>query len=92
MRKDLRGSNHNDSTVKKLIDDPEVKMAHVRQAIENALTLTDDRKLKGWVAVAVWEDEDGREIETVVGDGHSTHIEQKGFLHSGVWVNAHVDA
>jgi hypothetical protein len=99
---DLRGSNHNDPTAKKLMADPAVKaalesatrseMGRVREMIESALKTTDDRKLKGWVAVAVWEDENGHERETVLGDGHSTNIQQKGFLHSGVWVNAHVDA
>ena len=100
MGRDLRGSNHSDPTVQKLVNDPAMKsaldahskMEGAREVIGSILEATDDRKLKGWVTVAVWEGEDGQECETVIGDGHSTHIQQKGYLHSGVWVNAHADA
>jgi hypothetical protein len=99
VRKELRGSNHNDPTVEKLVGDPAVKSAldarskmdGARGVIQSVLETTDDRKLKGWVTVAVWEDESGKESETVLGDGYSTHIQQKGYLHSGVWVNAHAE-
>ncbi len=102
MGKELRGSNHSDATVDKLVADPAVKAAidahaatamdRAKETIESALKATDDRKLKGWVVVAAWEDAEGTEHETVMGDSHSTNIQQKGYLHSGVWVNAHVDA
>ena len=62
-----------------------------RQSVGEAIAATDDRKLKGWVAVAVWEDADGSECETVMADDHSTNLELKGYLHDGVWMAAHTD-
>jgi hypothetical protein len=67
-------------------------MDGAKAIIESVLETTDDRKLKGWVVVAAWQDPDGTESETVIGDAHSTPIQQKGFLHSGVWVAAHQDS
>jgi hypothetical protein len=68
-----------------------LKLEAAKDTIAAALSSTDDRTLKGWVAVACWEDESGRVSQSVVGDGHSTSLETKGLLHSAVWTVAHND-
>ena len=62
-----------------------------KQSVGEAIAATDDRKLKAWVAVAVWEEADGSECETVMADDHSTNLELKAYLHDGVWMAAHTD-
>lgn len=46
-------------------------------------------ELVGWAAVAVRRLEDGATETYVCGDGASTDLEIKGYLHSAVWEAAH---
>ena len=48
------------------------------------------RKLKECVAVMIWEEEDGTETVSVVGDPEITELEVKGVLHDAVYAVAHV--
>ena len=48
------------------------------------------RKLKECVAVMVWEEEDGTETISVVGDPGITDLGVKGVLHDAVYAVAHV--
>lgn len=49
------------------------------------------RKLKGCVAVLVWEEPDGSERTEVVGSGASSSLHLKGLLHDGIYLLAHKD-
>lgn len=94
-----RGDNRNDPIAQKVMEVPAVKEiaeAHHGEAYDRhheeigaAISACDGRRLKGWVAVAVWEDADGMEGETLYADGDSTSLELKGYLHDGVWMAAH---
>lgn len=94
-----RGDNRNDPLAQKVMDNPAVKEiaeAHHGETYDRhheeigaAIDQSDGRRLKGWVAVAVWEDVDGTEGETLFADGDSTSLELKGYLHDGVWMAAH---
>jgi tRNA threonylcarbamoyladenosine modification (KEOPS) complex Pcc1 subunit len=96
---ELRGSVHSDSTARKLADEPAMraameemsssKLEMARDKIHNAIDATDGRTLKGWVAVACWEDEAGVVGQSVIEDIDSTPIQTKGMLHSAVWSVAH---
>ena len=95
----LRGDNRNDPVRESLQNDPGIQTVlekrwpardeTMEQAVCDAIQSMDERKLCGWVAVAVWENEDGTTSHMVVGDGHSSPLELKGFLHDGVWEAAH---
>jgi len=97
---ELRRNDRNDPVVTSLADDPMVIEAlnqrtqtqrkSMRTAIQAAFE-TEPKRLKGWVAVAIWEDEDGRSTQTVVSDDHSTTLEIKGMLHDAVWNAAHAE-
>ena len=95
---DLRGDNRNDPIALAVAADPEIATAianarheKMQRSVSQALQATDDRKLAGWVAVAVWEDETGQIDHSVVGDQNSSFLELKGYLHDGVWAAAHTD-
>lgn len=95
----FRGDNRNDPIVESLTNDPGIQTVLEKQwpshdevmqeKVREAIQCMDGRKLCGWVAVAVWENEDGTTSHSVVGDGHSSPLELKGFLHDGVWEAAH---
>lgn len=95
----LRRDNRNDPVARAVAEDPGIKAAlearraaqqqKMQQAVCDAIQATDERKLTAWVAVAVWEDGDGRLCQTVIGDDHSSALELKGYLHDGVWTAAH---
>lgn len=95
----LRGDNRNDPIVEAVAANPgikavldqrrESKIEAMQQAVCDAIQATDDRKLAAWVAVCVWENEDGTTTHSLIGDDHSTPLEHKGYLHDGVWVAAH---
>ena len=95
-----RGDNRNDPLVDEIVTDPEITMAltaqrtsydRMKEAVGHAIQETDGRKLKGWVAVCVWEDADGNEERCLLGDDHTSGLELKGFLHDGLWMAAHTD-
>ncbi len=100
MGSGLRRNDPNDPVVKMLKDDPVVMEAlnsrtqtlrkSVTGCLEGALA-QDGKKLKSWVAVATWENEDGTVTETVMSDEHSTPLEIKGLLHDAVWSSAHAE-
>ncbi|MDQ3941391.1 MAG: hypothetical protein M3238_08580 [Actinomycetota bacterium] len=100
--RDMRRDNRNDPVRKMIVNDPDViaamderyRAAHenMQDCVEQAVQATDERKLKGWVCVAVWEDASGKTSQTVMGDDHSTFLEMKGYLHDAVWTAAHTDA
>ena len=50
----------------------------------------ESRRLKECVAVMIWEEEDGTETISVVGDPEITELEVKGVLHDAVYAVAHV--
>lgn len=92
----LRGDNRNDTMAQAVARDPEIATAlearrqeRLESAICDAIQSSDDRKLAGCVTVAVWEDEQGRLSHSIIGDGHSSFLELKGYLHDGVWAAAH---
>ena len=95
----IRGDNRNDPVVGSILSDPDLQAvveAHhggvydrKQRAIGEAINETDPRTLKGWVAVAVWENEDGTEAETMLSDNHSSLLELKAYLHDAVWMAAH---
>ena len=94
----LRGDNWSDPMREALAEDPgiravveETQVESMQRAVTKAIQTCDDRKLAAWVAVAVWEEEDGKISHSVVGDDHSTFLELKGYLHSGVWAAAHAE-
>ena len=49
------------------------------------------RKLRESVTVMVWEEPDGSETVTVIGDPEMTALQMKGILHDGVYAVAHAD-
>lgn len=97
----LRGDNRNDPVAYAVAEEPGIKAAlearraaqqeKMQQAVGEAIQATDERKLAAWVAVAVWQDENGALGQTVIGDDHSSPLELKGYLHDGVWTAAHAD-
>ena len=96
----LRGDNMNDPIVVKLVEEPGIKAALEAQrakagdvctTIHDAIDATDERKLCGWVTVAVWEDTTGKVSQSLIGDGESSFFEMKGYLHDAVWTAAHAD-
>jgi hypothetical protein len=101
MDRILRGDNRNDPAVAKLTEDPGIKAAleahrmskaaEVQAQLHNTIDGTDERKLCGWVTVAVWEDETGKVSQSLIGDSESTFFEMKGYLHDAVWTAAHAD-
>ena len=91
-------ARRNDPGLRAISNDPELEAAmeqmakeDARAAVEYAIACTEERTLKGWVAVAQWEDESGHISNTVIRDDHSSSLEIKGFLHDGVWDTAHAD-
>lgn len=94
-----RRDNRNDPIAGEVMEIPAVKEIAEAQhggaydrhheEIGAAIDQSDGRRLKGWVAIAVWEDADGNEGETLLADGDSTSLELKGYLHDGVWMAAH---
>ena len=98
----LRRARRNDIGRKVISNDPEIlaAMSELRRAahktmqdsVATAIQKTEDKKLKAWVAVAVWEDDDGDVSQTVMGDDHSSYFEVKGYLHDAVWTAAHSGA
>jgi hypothetical protein len=101
MDRSLRGDNMNDPVVARLTEEPGIKAAleaqrataegDARSTLHDAIDTTDERKLCGWVTVAVWEDEAGKVSQSLIGDGQSTFFEMKGYLHDAVWTAAHAD-
>ena len=99
MSEGLRGDNRNDPIagavaanpgIKAVLDQRRVsKVEAMQQAVCDAIQATDDRKLCAWVAVAVWENEDGTTSHSLIGDDQSSPLEHKGYLHDGIWVAAH---
>ena len=97
----LRGDNRNDPMRRALVADPGIvatldeqrRLRHqdMQDTVADAIQKTDDRRLKGWVAVAVWEDDDEPSALTVIGDRDSSYFELKGYLHDALWVAAHAD-
>ena len=97
----MRGDNRNDSMAEAVMTDPGVQAAvaahhddlydRMQDAIGDAIDKTDSRTLKGWIAVAVWEDEEGTEGETMMSDNHSSPLELKAYLHDAVWMAAHAE-
>jgi hypothetical protein len=63
----------------------------MQDVVSDAIQKTDDRRLKGWVAVAIWEEEEVPSALTVIGDRDSSYFELKGYLHDALWVAAHAD-
>jgi hypothetical protein len=101
MDRSLRGDNMNDPVVAKLAEEPGIKAVleaqhsategDVRSTLHDAIKSTDERKLCGWVTVAVWEDEAGKVTQSLIRDGESSFFEMKGYLHDAVWTAAHAD-
>ena len=100
MDRSLRGDNMNDPVVARLTEEPGIKAAieaqrskqdDVQATLHDAIDGTDGRKLCGWVTVAVWEDENGKVTQSLIGDGRSSFFEMKGYLHDAVWTAAHAD-
>ena len=97
----IRGDNRNDPMTEVVLTDPGVRAAveahhdglydRMQDSIGEAIDKTDSRTLKGWVAVAVWEDADGNEGETMMCDNHSSPLELKAYLHDAVWMAAHAE-
>ena len=94
----LRGDNWSDPLRETLTEDPAIRAVieetqheSMQADVTKAIQTCDDRKLAAWVAVAVWEDDDGNISHSVVGDDHSTFLELKGYLHSGIWAAAHAE-
>jgi hypothetical protein len=95
----LRGDNRSDPVLKTVLNDPDVVAAldsrtqtmrrRMRDKVESALQSTDSRKLKGWVAVAVWEDEDGTVTEHVASDDHTSVLEVRSLLTGALWAASH---
>lgn len=48
------------------------------------------RRLRECVAVMVWEEEDGSETVSVVGDSQLGELELKGVLHDGIYAMTHI--
>lgn len=101
MDGNLRGDNRNDPIVARLMEQPAIRATlesrhpeltqEVQAQIQAAIESTDDRKLCGWVAVAVWDNPVGKVSQTLIGDGESSFLEMKGYLHDAVWTAAHAD-
>lgn len=96
----LRRDNRNDPVARAVASHPGVAAAidarkstheEMQQKVSDAIQDTQARKLTAWVAVAVWENEDGTMSHEVVGDDHSSFLELKGYLHDGVWAAAHTE-
>ena len=94
----LRGDNRNDPVVEAIVTDPAITTAiaktrheKMQRTVSQALQATEDRKLAGWVAVVVWEDETGNIEHSVIGDQNSTFRELKSYLHDGVRAAAQTD-
>ena len=95
----FRGDNRNDPIHDSITSDPGIKAVleqrrpvqdeAMQDAVCDAIQNIDQRKLCGWVAVAIWDNGDGSTSHTVIGDGHSSGLELKGFLHDGIWEAAH---
>lgn len=101
MSEGVRRAPRNDPGLRAVSNDADViaAMEQLRQAsadkaqtvVSQAIACTDERTLKGWVAVAMWEDESGNVSQTVMGDDHSSSLEIKGYLHDAVWATAHAE-
>ena len=50
-----------------------------------------ERRLKESVTVMVWEEADGSETVTVIGDPEMPALQMKGVLHDGLYAVAHED-
>jgi hypothetical protein len=95
----LRGDVRNDPTLKTVLNDPDIVAAldvreqtmrrRMRDKVETALQSTDSRKLKSWVAVAVWEDEDGTTTEHLTSDDHTSVLEVRSLLTGALWAASH---
>lgn len=57
--------------------------------IEAAIDPTGSGLLRHWVAVAVWEREDGSLDAELIHDERSSDLETQGFLHDGLWKSVH---
>ncbi len=83
----------NDADVMAAMDQRrQVPKDEAQTVVEQAIACTDERTLKSWIAVAIWEDESGRVSQTVICDDHSSNLEIKGYLHDAVWASAHSES
>ncbi len=97
----MRGDNRTDPIATQVMVEPGVQAVaeatrersydRMQNAVAEAIQNTDGRKLKGWVAVAMWEDADGNEEHTLLADDSSTPLELKAYLHDGIWSAAHAE-
>lgn len=82
-----------DPGLKAALEDPGIqeviRSRRAVESVERAIQETSGKQLKAWVTVALWEDEDGGQTETVIKDGHSNFYEIRGLLHDAVWSTAH---
>ena len=61
-----------------------------RARIQSGINPRGSSRLRSWVTVAVWEQEDGSHETEVIYDGNSSELEMKGCLHDAIWKTAHV--
>lgn len=54
-------------------------------AIHDAIQATQEKPLKDWAAIAIWDDGDAAVL------GEAPPLQLKGYLHSGLWAVAHND-
>ena len=80
-----------DPEVSAILESRRVDRESPDDTLTKAIAGCDDRALKGWVTVAVWEDESGQLSQTVMCDDHSSPLEVKGYLHDAVWATAHAE-
>ena len=92
-------ARRNDIGMQAISGDPQINaiveerrdQSSAKSALTQAIAATDGRALKGWVTVAMWEDESGRVSQTVMCDDDSSALEVKGYLHDAVWASAHAE-
>lgn len=80
-----------DPEVAAILDEKRQERSAPNDVLAQAIAATDNRTLKGWVTVAMWEDESGRVSQTVMCDDNSSPLEIKGYLHDAVWATAHAE-
>jgi hypothetical protein len=61
-----------------------------RARIQSGINPRGSSRLCHWIAVAVWEGEDGSRETEVIDDGHSSEVEMRGYLHDAIWETAHL--
>lgn len=101
MQNRFRRDNRNDPMLQKILNDPDVvalldgptraMRRRMRDKVERAIQATDTRRLKSWVVVTVWEDEDGTVTENIASDDHTGVLEVRALLHGAIWSAAHSD-